>query len=517
MRYVGILALFLLLTSVGVPEIQSQSNVETKKLAYGEDVYTNNRNAVVTIIALDASGRSKGLGSGFFTSSKGELVTNHHVVEGASSLLVKLLTGAMFPVSGWLASDQEKDFVVLKVQGKELSTVRLGSLASLRVGQRVFALGSPLGMEQTFTDGMVSSLRDGSEVNKPRLQKVIQHTAPISPGNSGGPLLNEQGYVVGINTFMVKGGQNLNFAIPIDYVKPELGSTNVKPLPVPGIRIRQKDGMKMVYIPAGTFMMGTSDAQIKKMLRENPNWIESHFDSEKPVHGVYTDAFYMDEHEVTNEQFKKFLEANPQWRKDRIDGKYVWNKEYYLRDWNGMNYPSGKADRPVVCVSWYAAAAYAQWVGAKLPTEAQWEKAARGGLVGKRYPWGDTITHDNANYWGTGGRDRWNGTSPVGSFPANGYGLYDMAGNVWEWCADEYDSGYYSKSPKNNPTGPGTPIRFANNDFTNVKNSRVWRGGSWNSRRHPLRTLRYASRHYVSGYYAPAYADIDSGFRCRSR
>jgi len=510
MRYAKILALLLLLISVDVSDIQSQSKVETKKLTYGEDVYANNRNAVVTIIAFDDSNNQKGLGTGFFTSSEGELVTNYHVIEGADSLLIKLLTGALFPVSGWLASDQEKDFAVLKVQGKELPTVSLDSLQSVKVGQLVFALGSPLGMEQTFTNGMVSSLRDGSEVDKPELPKVIQHTAFISPGNSGGPLFDEQGRVLGINTFNVVGGQNLNFAIPIDYVKPELGSTDVKPLPVAGgIRVRQKDGMKMVYIPAGTFMMGTSDAQIQEMLRDNPGWSAGWFNDEKPVHEVYTDAFYMDEHEVTNAQFQKFLEDNPQWRKDRIDRKY--HNGDYLRYWNGMDYPAGEADHPVVYVSWYAAAAYAQWVGAKLPTEAEWEKAARGGLAGKRYPWGDTITHDDANYSGTGGRDRWEGTSPVGSFPANGYGLYDIAGNVWEWCADEYNSGYYSQSPKNNPIGPGTPILFVSNDFTNVTSSRVVRGGTWGD--YDLILLRCADRIYGE----PATTYYLHGFRCCSR
>ena len=277
-------------------------------------------------------------------------------------------------------------------------------------------------------------------------------------------------------------------------------------------KIRQKDGMKMVYIPAGTFMMGTSDTQIQEMLRENPDWKASWFDDGKPVHEVYTDAFYMDEHEVTNAQFKKFLEANPEWRKDRIDGKYIWNKDYYLGDWNGMNYPSGKADHPVVYVSWYAAAAYAQWVGVRLPTEAQWEKAARGGLAGKRYPWGDTITHDNANYSGTGRRDKWDGTSPVGSFPANGYGLFDMAGNACEWCADEYNSGYYSQSPKNNPTGPGTPILFVSNDFTDVISSRVLRGGTWRND-YFIFNLRCADR----GSYGPSLTDNYFGFRCCSR
>jgi len=231
--------------------------------------------------------------------------------------------------------------------------------------------------------------------------------------------------------------------------------------------ITGKDGAPMVLIPAGEFKMG----------------------SQKNVHTVYLNAFYMDKYEVTNARFKKFLEANPQWQKDRIDRKYA-DKKYYLADWNGVNYPEGKAGHPVIYVSWYAAAAYAQWAGKRLPTEAQWEKAARGGLTGKQFPWGDELRHDYANYSGIGGRDQWNGTSPVGSFPANGYELFDMAGNVCEWCADAYDSDYYKSSPKDNPTGPGTAILFVSDDFTNVKNSRVLRGGSWNHCGHLLCVYR---------------------------
>jgi len=251
---------------------------------------------------------------------------------------------------------------------------------------------------------------------------------------------------------------------------------------------RNRMRRQMMLIPAGEFRMGSNDGE----------------EDEKPVHTVYLDAYYIDIYEITNLQFKKFLEANPQWRKDRIDRKY---HNYYLEDWNGINYPSGKADHPVVYVSWYAAAAYAQWAGKRLPTEAEWEKAARGGLVGKKYPLGDAISHDNANYDDTGGRALWSGTSPVGSFPANGYGLYDMAGNVWEWCADEYNSGYYSRSPKNNPKGPGVAITFSNNDFTNVKSRRVLRGGSWN---YFTSILRCAYRDFNE----PAFTFDLNGFRC---
>jgi formylglycine-generating enzyme required for sulfatase activity len=252
-----------------------------------------------------------------------------------------------------------------------------------------------------------------------------------------------------------------------------------------------KDGSKMSLIPAGEFLMGSPEGEGVA--------------DEHPQHTVFLDAFYIAAYEVTNAQFQKFLEANPQWQKDKIEGRY--HDGNYLKDWNNTNYPIGKANHPVVYVSWYAAAAYAQWIGARLPMESQWEKAARGGLVGKQYPWGDEITHDHANYRGTGGRDQWNSPAPVGSFSANGYGLFDVAGNVWEWCADEYDPIYYESTPKNNPAGPVTMVTFANNDFINVITSRVLRGGTWYDNTNRLRCAGRFNR-------SPAYAVGGVGFRC---
>ncbi len=184
-----------------------------------------------------------------------------------------------------------------------------------------------------------------------------------------------------------------------------------------------KDGAPMVLIPAGEFQMGSSDGN----------------DDEKPVHTVYLDAFYMDVYEATNAQYKKFMDAT----------EHSAPKSWSDSDFNAPN-------QPVVGVTWHDAVAYAKWAGKRLPTEAEWEKAARGGLEGKKYPWGNSISHANANYYGIGGRDRWEYMAPVGSFAPNGYGLYDMAGNVWEWCADWYDGEYYVNSPRRNPTGPSS-------------------------------------------------------------
>ncbi len=488
--------------------------VEAWGQGYGEKIYANNRHAVVTVLTFDAAGNAKGLGTGFITASTGEVVTNYHVVEGASFLMMKQLTGALFPVDGWLACSQAQDFAVLKVNGKELPTVKLGALKAITVGQRVFALGSPLGMEQTFTDGMVSSLRDGSELNRPEIPKVIQHTAPISPGNSGSPLFNSQGQVIGINTLILVGGQNLNFAIPIDYIKTNLGKTEVKSFPIKrtalsgyGEPVSQtligKDGAPMVLIPAGEFEMGTDVDEIPgivkwaKLFHSNASasWLEH----ETPRHTVYLDAFYIDVYEVTNAQYQKFMDATGH----KAPGY-----------WNGsdLNQPN----QPVVGVSWYDAMAYAKWAGKRLPTEAEWEKAARGGLVGKQFPWGNedpdgtqcnlADTNTNIDWSVKTVDDGYQSSSPVGTYPPNGYGLYDMAGNVWEWCMDEYQRDSYKISPRRNPMAGGTILGVIDN-FTSVKSPRSLRGGSWDF---APNDVRVANRN--RGDPTNAYDYV--GFRC---
>ena len=218
-----------------------------------------------------------------------------------------------------------------------------------------------------------------------------------------------------------------------------------------------KDGAKMVLIPAGEFQMGSNDSEARE--------------DAKPVHTVYLDAFYMDAYEVTNAQYKQFVDTNPEWAKDRIPSSY--HDGDYLDHWNGNSYPSGKGNHPVTNVSWYGAMAYAQWAGKRLPTEAEWEKAARGGLVGKKYPWGDTINFIKANYGKNGD------TTPVGNYAPNGYGLYDMAGNVWEWCLDAYSIDFYTTSPRRNPIAGAGSISRVTSNFTNVKTARVVRGGAW--------------------------------------
>ena len=244
----------------------------------------------------------------------------------------------------------------------------------------------------------------------------------------------------------------------------------------------------MVLIPAGEFQMGSND--------------EDADDDEQPIHTVHLDAFYMDKCEVTNVQFKTFVDANPQWQKDNIEDKF--HDGDYLYHWDGTNYPAGKADHPVTYVSWYAAMAYAAWAGKRLPTEAEWEYAARGGLAGQTYPWGNTITPADANY-DFNVRD----TTPVGQYAANGYGLYDMAGNAWEWGLDEYDVDFYARSHNSrNPISGAKTIQWILDNFISIPTN-SWRvlRGSWN-----LDTLYL--RVAIRSFNTPKFTSSVYGFRC---
>ncbi len=228
-------------------------------------------------------------------------------------------------------------------------------------------------------------------------------------------------------------------------------------------QITARDGSIMVLIPKGEFLMGSDDSDY----------------DEKPAHKVFIDDFYIDIYEVTNAQYKKFMDETGH------ESPGFWNN-------SSFNAPN----QPVVGVSWNDAVEYCKWIGKRLPTEAEWEKAAKGGLVDKKYPWGNNITYDDANFFGTGGKDIWNQTAPVGSFAPNGYGLYDVIGNVWEWCSDWYSESYYSESSSQNPKGP-------NNGYY-----RVLRGGAWNLGLEYLYTTKRYSRDPNSRFYN------DQGFRC---
>jgi sulfatase modifying factor 1 len=256
----------------------------------------------------------------------------------------------------------------------------------------------------------------------------------------------------------------------------------------------------MALIPGGTFRMGTDDGM----------------PFESPVHDAAVKSFWIDEHEVTVGEFAKFVEAT-NYKTDAE--KFGWSVVFDIEsgEWmrvDGANWrrPEGgnadvRSDEPVVQVSWSDAAAYAKWAGKRLPTEAEWEFAARGGLVGKKYSWGDELRPGGkpvANWWQgvfpekNTGEDGFISRAKVASFPPNGYGLYDVGGNVWEWCADWYSDDYYRNSPGDDPKG------------SNGGTERVIRGGSWMCAENFCTNYRVAAR----SQSAPDTGLNNLGFRC---
>lgn len=317
------------------------------------------------------------------------------------------------------------------------------------------------------------------------------------------------------DTVLVKAGvSDTSYCSPVSksgFIMDGMGTSDLDRIPQGKV---SHEGM--VWIPGGTFDMGATDREGRP--------------DEYPAHKVRVSGFWMDQHEVTNAQFAKFVaathyitvaEEKPDWNEIKkqlppgtpkppdsvlvpgalvfspppypvpLNNPGLWWKWVRGADWRHPAGPNsnikGKENYPVVAVSWEDAVAYAKWAGKRLPTEAEWEFAARGGQSEKKYPWGDQdpeAGQPKANTWQGNfpnkntDWDGFTGLAPVKSFQPNKYKLYDMAGNVWEWCGDWYDADYYKTvagKVSDNPTGPAK----SNDPMQPTIPVRVIRGGSF--------------------------------------
>lgn len=196
----------------GVSAVLGQSASSPKDIP---TIAKESNGVIVSIITSDKDSRPLAQGSGFIVSKDGRIVTNYHVIKNASSAIVKLPDGAFYAVAGVIAFDKNRDIAIIKADGKNFRTAILGNSDRVQVGESVVAIGSPLALESTVSNGIVSAVRNISEQEG----SLIQITAPISPGSSGGPLFNMSGEVVGITSAFLSGGESLNFAIPINDAK----------------------------------------------------------------------------------------------------------------------------------------------------------------------------------------------------------------------------------------------------------------------------------------------------------
>ena len=474
----GLLLVYLLLDATTT---HAQSNEELKK-------------SVVKITAIE--GQKKKVGSGFIVKADSDavyIVTAAHVVAGDSQPNVQFFTQQDVKIQVTVkhaeGSDDPTALALLVLRGKGnipagLTTMSLATATRVTSGDDIMVIGHPRGAgDWAIIKGSIAS-REGRD---------LKVDANIDEGNSGGPIIHN-GQVVGLIGGAQRYGKGVTIGTIREYLEghgvvpeerslssvakaPPPSSQSTQPIakpesqPVPHAReITGKDGAPMVMVPAGEFVMGWREDG-KTAMRDA-----------RPAHPVFLDAYYIEQYEVTTSRYANFLHNT---RRPAPDD---WSEQVAQKHGN----------KPVVGVDWNDASAYCAWAGRRLPTEAEWEKAARG-TDQREYPWGnEEPTQQRANFDHCCEFKDYGALTDVGSFEKDKspYGVYDMAGNVSEWTADWFDYAYYRKSPSRNPKGPSSG------------QERMVRGGSWGNGPVLVRSA------YRSRYTPPAKRLDNIGFRC---
>ncbi|MBI9047270.1 MAG: SUMF1/EgtB/PvdO family nonheme iron enzyme [Anaerolineaceae bacterium] len=377
--------------------------------------------------------------------------------------------GMKEPLSEELVFETQPDLIAASREEQpqiEIVEEGLAAVPKRRISKRAWGIGAALVAGIILIGIVVSLIGKGLEgegllagLASPTVTQTSTATATHTPEDTSTPTMT--------NT-------PEETATPPNTATPEfrIGST----------MISEKDGMQLMYVPAGTFEMGSNYG----------------LGDEHPIHTVFLDAFWIDQTEISNTMFSKFVNSsgyvtdaeNKGWSYELGEGRL---NRIEKMDWKAPQGPGSDAmeDRPVIHVSWNDAAAFCEWAGRRLPTEAEWEKAARG-TDERTYPWGEDTDSNRANYDGSLGDITGVGNHPQGASP---YGALDMAGNVWEWVADWYDEDYYSNSLFENPQGSA------------IGEFRVFRGGSWNFNFQNVRSS-------IRGKWSPDKSYYGIGFRC---
>ena len=359
-------------------------------------------------------------GSGFFVGED-VVATNFHVIKETNEGYVKIYgQDKIYEIAGVIGIDEQNDLALLKIKGIKGKPLKLNTDDSIAIGDEVFAVGNPEGLEGTFSQGIISSIRKTDKIN------LLQITASISAGSSGGAIINDKGEVIGVAVGAIENGQSLNFAVPIVFLRSLILKQNLpEPLSKYKTTVKKNSiGMELVWIPPGEFMSGLSQSNLEKLLYlDQKDKIEFNFPttSQKTFSRGETsqrkvtikEGFWMGKYEVTQKEWKLVMGNNPS----------KFNK-------CGDNCP-------VESISWDDIQVFLERLNKKndgfeyrLPMEVEWEYAARAGNADL---YGGT---DNINdvAWFKGNSN--NMTHPVGQKKPNAFGLHDMIGNVEEWVKD---------------------------------------------------------------------------------
>jgi tetratricopeptide (TPR) repeat protein len=238
--------------------------------ADAERIFLENNNAVVVVVTFNEKGEAINQGSGFIVREDGAIVTNYHVISNAAFIKIKAGANKVINVEGLLYIDKENDLVILKADDKNLPTVKLGDANKVGIGEKVYVIGSPQGLENTISDGILGGIREiGTNV------KIFQITAPISEGSSGGPVFNKNGEVIGIATFIIKEAQNLNFAMPVNVIKDKISIKKAIALQDAGIEDYTKSAEYWLYLGYYYYESGKYKEAIeacKKAIRIKPDY-----------------------------------------------------------------------------------------------------------------------------------------------------------------------------------------------------------------------------------------------------